>query len=67
MRRSRRVALEGVDNMQESRQAEKVREREMDNSRKEGWGQGRISLMDQHGDPVNRDGREGASFLRRRF
>lgn len=35
MHHSRQVALEGSDNMQVSRQGEKVREREMDNSHKE--------------------------------
>lgn len=67
MHHSRRVALEGVDNMQASRQGEKVREREMDNSRRKGQGQGRISLMDQHGGRVDRDGREVASLLPRHF
>lgn len=53
--------------MRVSRQGEKGRERERDNSRKEGQGQDRISLMDQHGGPVDRNGREGASLLRGHF
>lgn len=67
MHRSRRLALEGVDNTQVNRQEEKGRERWTDNSHKEGWGQGRIVLMDQNGDPAGRDGPGGASLLTRHF
>lgn len=63
MHRSRQVTLERGGNMQVNRQGGKAQEREVDSSRREGWGQGRSALMGQHVGPGDRNGPEGASPL----